>query len=310
MIKRCPDCNRTYSDESISFCLADGALLSAPFDRKNDEAPPTEIFSAEDRPVASSRPIPPTEPPKPPVPTMTSLGGQNYTPFKADRPEPKRSSSGRFIWASIVLLVVAVIVIGIFGVRRVLNRQTDETATSSPDPSLAQDSPGPTDSPQVTSTSTAETPANPSLSETKTTSSPQADAKVTSSPALSTTLKPDPVLIPPTNNQTNETKQSEQTDYNRVFSQSEVDTKVQLLAKPKPSYTDSARQNNVQGTVRLRVVFSADGSVGNVSPIQGLSHGLTEQAIAAARRINFVPARKDGRPVSVAVTVEYNFSVY
>jgi hypothetical protein len=31
-IKRCPECNRTYGDETISFCLADGSLLSAPFD--------------------------------------------------------------------------------------------------------------------------------------------------------------------------------------------------------------------------------------------------------------------------------------
>lgn len=31
-MKRCPTCNRTYADESISFCLSDGALLSAPFD--------------------------------------------------------------------------------------------------------------------------------------------------------------------------------------------------------------------------------------------------------------------------------------
>lgn len=29
-MKRCPQCNRTYSDESFSFCLDDGALLSAP----------------------------------------------------------------------------------------------------------------------------------------------------------------------------------------------------------------------------------------------------------------------------------------
>jgi ABC-type uncharacterized transport system ATPase subunit len=28
-MKRCPTCNRTYSDESLSFCLKDGALLSA-----------------------------------------------------------------------------------------------------------------------------------------------------------------------------------------------------------------------------------------------------------------------------------------
>lgn len=32
ILKKCPECNRTYADESISFCLADGTLLSAPFD--------------------------------------------------------------------------------------------------------------------------------------------------------------------------------------------------------------------------------------------------------------------------------------
>jgi hypothetical protein len=31
-MKKCPQCNRTYADESITFCLADGALLSAPYD--------------------------------------------------------------------------------------------------------------------------------------------------------------------------------------------------------------------------------------------------------------------------------------
>jgi hypothetical protein len=32
MIKECPTCKRTYSDPTYTFCLADGALLSAPFD--------------------------------------------------------------------------------------------------------------------------------------------------------------------------------------------------------------------------------------------------------------------------------------
>jgi uncharacterized protein len=30
-MKRCPKCNRTYADDTFSFCLADGALLSAPY---------------------------------------------------------------------------------------------------------------------------------------------------------------------------------------------------------------------------------------------------------------------------------------
>jgi hypothetical protein len=30
-MKKCPDCNRTYPDETLAFCLVDGAVLSAPF---------------------------------------------------------------------------------------------------------------------------------------------------------------------------------------------------------------------------------------------------------------------------------------
>jgi hypothetical protein len=31
-MKTCPECGRTYAEESFSFCLDDGALLSAPYD--------------------------------------------------------------------------------------------------------------------------------------------------------------------------------------------------------------------------------------------------------------------------------------
>jgi TonB family protein len=248
---------------------------------------------------------------------MTSLGGQNYAPFEVDRPEPKRRSYGAFIWAALALLVVGGIVIGILSVRRVLNKQNEAVATSSPEPLLAQNTSSPPDNSQVptTTTSTATAPetnrsnVNANQSETKT-SSPQPEAKVIFSPAPPAPGRAEPLAPPPANNQTSETKQPEAIDYNRVFAQREVDVKPQLLERPKPSYTDSARQNNVQGKVVLRVVLSANGSVGSISAISGLSHGLTEKAIAAARRIKFVPAQKDGRPVSVSVTVEYNFSVY
>ena len=36
--------------------------------------------------------------------------------------------------------------------------------------------------------------------------------------------------------------------------------------------------------------------------------GLTERAIEAAKRIKFTPAMKDGKPVSVWMQLEYNFS--
>jgi hypothetical protein len=31
-MKACPTCHRTYADESLTYCLADGSLLSAPYD--------------------------------------------------------------------------------------------------------------------------------------------------------------------------------------------------------------------------------------------------------------------------------------
>lgn len=31
-MKRCPQCNRTFSDETLSFCIADGQLLSPSYD--------------------------------------------------------------------------------------------------------------------------------------------------------------------------------------------------------------------------------------------------------------------------------------
>ena len=89
-----------------------------------------------------------------------------------------------------------------------------------------------------------------------------------------------------------------------------VTTGIKILSKPRPGYTDSARQANIQGTVILRVTFLANGSVGGISAVKGLPSGLTEQAIAAARRISFEPAKLNGQPQSVTKQIEYSFSIY
>lgn len=85
---------------------------------------------------------------------------------------------------------------------------------------------------------------------------------------------------------------------------------VNITSKPRANYTDAARQNQVQGTVTLRVTFNANGSIGSISAISGLPNGLTEQAIAAARQIRFEPAMKNGVPVSVTKQVQYSFTIY
>ncbi|MEJ7576411.1 MAG: energy transducer TonB [Pyrinomonadaceae bacterium] len=99
-------------------------------------------------------------------------------------------------------------------------------------------------------------------------------------------------------------------DYNRPFASREVSRKANVTSKPEAKYTEEARRNQTMGTVRLRAVLNANGSVSNISPVQGLPFGLTEKAIEAARQVRFTPAQKDGRSVSQWVTLEYAFTIY
>lgn len=98
--------------------------------------------------------------------------------------------------------------------------------------------------------------------------------------------------------------------YKVAYSGAEVTTKARVLAKPEPTYTQRARNNGVTGTVVLRAVFTADGQVRHIIVVKDLPDGLTEMAILAARRIQFVPATLDGRSVSTYIQLEYNFNLY
>lgn len=87
-------------------------------------------------------------------------------------------------------------------------------------------------------------------------------------------------------------------------------TDIKILSKPRPGYTDEARQQNVRGTVILRVTFLANGSIGSVSTVKGLPYGLTEKAIAAARNIRFTPPMRNGQAYTVNKVVHFNFTIY
>lgn len=96
----------------------------------------------------------------------------------------------------------------------------------------------------------------------------------------------------------------------QVLSGKDVTTKAIVTRKPEPQYTELARGNGVTGTVILRAVFADDGTVKHIRAVRSLPDGLTVTAIVAARKIKFVPATKDGRPVSMYVQLEYNYHLY
>lgn len=96
----------------------------------------------------------------------------------------------------------------------------------------------------------------------------------------------------------------------QIFSPKEVTTKARVLSKPEPEYSEEARRHGDTGTVVLRAIFAADGKVRAIRPLTVLPHGLTLMSINAARRIKFIPATKDGRPVSMYIQLEYNFNLF
>ncbi len=89
-----------------------------------------------------------------------------------------------------------------------------------------------------------------------------------------------------------------------------VTSPVKILSKPQAKYNDAGRTNGVQGSVRLKITLLANGSVGSITPVTRLPHGLTEQAIAAARQLRFEPKKINGVPVATIVTIDYSFSIY
>jgi tetratricopeptide (TPR) repeat protein len=87
-------------------------------------------------------------------------------------------------------------------------------------------------------------------------------------------------------------------------------SKPAILYREKANYTEAARNAGVRGKVVLMVVFADDGVLKHILALQGLSHGLTGQAVAAARKIRFTPAMRDGKPLSVIGSLEFTFNLY
>src|SRR5262249_18162631 len=85
---------------------------------------------------------------------------------------------------------------------------------------------------------------------------------------------------------------------------------AKLLCKPKPSYTDAAIDNGTTGVVRLRAVLLPSGRIGNITVINSLPDGLTEQAIDASTRIKFEPKTVDGQAVDTHVIIDYSFNLH
>jgi len=86
-------------------------------------------------------------------------------------------------------------------------------------------------------------------------------------------------------------------------------TPIEVISKPAVQYTAEARQLRIEGDVVLRVTFTATGQVIVQSVVQGLGHGLDEEARRVAQLIRFHPATRNGQPVDSTTTIRITFQL-
>ena len=85
-------------------------------------------------------------------------------------------------------------------------------------------------------------------------------------------------------------------------------TAPRVTTAVKPTYTNDALIQKIQGTVVLELIVLANGLPSDIRIVRALDPGgLDEQAIIAARQWRFEPGRLSGKPVNVQVTVMLDF---
>jgi len=86
-------------------------------------------------------------------------------------------------------------------------------------------------------------------------------------------------------------------------------TSLMIISKPQAQYTSEARQLKIQGDVILRVTFTSAGQVVVHGIVQGLGHGLDEEARRVAQQIQFRPATRNGQAMDLTTNITITFQL-
>jgi len=86
-------------------------------------------------------------------------------------------------------------------------------------------------------------------------------------------------------------------------------TSVEITYKPNPAYTEEARNLKLEGEVLLEVEFLASGQLHVNRVVRGLGHGLDETAVAAANKMRFKPAMRNGQAMDSTAIVHVVFQL-
>ena len=81
-----------------------------------------------------------------------------------------------------------------------------------------------------------------------------------------------------------------------------------LIHTVEPEYPPVARQARIQGTVRIDIVVGKDGSVEQMSIVNG-HPVLIPAAMEAVKHYKYRPTNLNGQPTPVQTTVDVTFTL-
>jgi TonB family protein len=84
-------------------------------------------------------------------------------------------------------------------------------------------------------------------------------------------------------------------------------TPAKLISGNDPEYTDSARDQHVEGTIILAVTVNEKGKVTAVKIVNPLEKSLDRRAMNAVKHWKFAPATLEGKPVASEFNVSVDF---
>src|SRR5687767_6516181 len=115
-MKRCPQCQRTYADDTTTFCLADGALLSAPYNPQTpphrdqrEESPSTEVMPDPAGPTIRVEPTPSSHRQAQSTVAATAFE-MNVSPTAQPPGATRSTKTNWFVWSIVGLAFIGVVI--------------------------------------------------------------------------------------------------------------------------------------------------------------------------------------------------------
>jgi hypothetical protein len=82
-----------------------------------------------------------------------------------------------------------------------------------------------------------------------------------------------------------------------------------VLRQPRADFKPIVAESPPRGVVKLRVVFGKNGQISEITVLQAADPAQTRSSIEAVKKIKFLPAEIDGKPVAITRVLRYGVNV-